>query len=60
MVYENKGDAEEGNWRKPEKERKRREKANIMAISAVGFNWKKGFDSITRSRSPLSLSSLFV
>lgn len=60
MVYEKKGDAEEGNWRKPEKKRKKREKASMMVMSAVGFKWKKGFDGITRSRSPLSLSSLFV
>lgn len=61
MVYEKKGDAtEEGNWRKPEKKRKRREKASMMVMSAVGFNWKKGFDGITRSRSSLSLSSLLL
>lgn len=47
-------DAGEGNWRKPEKKSKSKEKVNMVAIMVIGFI--RGFDGITMRRvSSLSL-----
>lgn len=51
-----KGVAEEGNWRKPEKNRRRREKDNMMVMTVVGFKMRMGLDGMARSSLSFSLS----